>query len=122
MVILRPDNRPEVHVPVELARTDYDRARGLMYRDRLAPDAGMLFLFEREEAQTFWMKNTYLPLDMVFITKEKRVLGVVENAVPLTESPRNVPGSSQFVLEVNAGFCRKYGIGPGTKVELSHVE
>jgi uncharacterized membrane protein (UPF0127 family) len=62
------------------------------------------------------MRNTYLPLDIIFITSDWHILGIVENATPLTDAPRAVPGESQYVLEVNAGFSRQHGLGEGTKV------
>jgi uncharacterized membrane protein (UPF0127 family) len=122
MVILRPPGRPEVRVRVEVARSPDEKARGLMYRDRLAPEEGMLFLFDQEEPHPFWMKNTYIALDMIFITKQRTVLGVVENAEPLTLTERSVPGLSMFVLEVVGGFAARHGVGPQTPVELLHVD
>jgi uncharacterized membrane protein (UPF0127 family) len=81
-------------------------------------DAGMLFLFEHPERLTFWMRNTYIPLDMVFIASSMRIQGVVENAEPLTDAARAVEGESQYVLEVNAGFSRRYGLTKGTVVRF----
>ena len=120
-VVLEPPGSPPITVEVEVARTPAQTQRGLMFRRELAPDRGMLFLFARERQQSFWMRNTLIPLDMIFITSELRVLGVVENAEPETEDPREVPGLSQFVLEVNAGFARAHGIGPGTAVRFEDV-
>jgi len=123
MVLLRPAGRPEIRVKVELARTPEESTRGLMYREKLAPDAGMLFLFREEvDARAFWMKNTLIPLDIIFITHDKRVLGIVENAEPLTLDQRKVPGRSQFVLEVIGGWSSAHGVGPGTVVEFLNVE
>jgi uncharacterized membrane protein (UPF0127 family) len=118
LVVLEPLGGAPVRVKVELAQTPQERQRGLMYRKQLAPDAGMLFIFEREQPNSFWMRNTYLPLDLIFIKADWSVLGIVENATPLTDSPRQVPGESQYVLEVNAGFSRQYGIASGTKVRF----
>jgi hypothetical protein len=81
----------------------------------------MLFLFDQSEQLTFWMHNTYMPLDMIFIEPSLRVLGVVENAEPQTDSTRSVPGASQYVLEVNAGFSRRHGLGKGTAVRFEGV-
>lgn len=120
-VVLEPPGAAPVTVEVEVARTPAQTQRGLMYRRELAADRGMLFLFARERQQSFWMRNTLIPLDMIFITRDMRVLGVVENAEPETEDPREVPGLSQFVLEVNAGFARANGIGPGTAVRFEDV-
>lgn len=120
-VVLEPPGRDPVTVRVEVARTPAQTQQGLMYRRELDRDAGMLFLFPRSRHQTFWMRNTYLPLDMIFITSEMRVLGVVEDATPETDDARAVDGVSQFVLEVNAGFAREHGIGPGTLVRFENV-
>jgi uncharacterized membrane protein (UPF0127 family) len=116
-----PGQEP-LRVSVEIARTEPERRLGLMHRKHLDAGAGMLFLFERSQQLSFWMRNTHLPLDMIFITEALTVLGVVENAEPLTETPRAVPGHSQYVLEVNAGYSRAHGIGPGTVVSFEGVE
>jgi uncharacterized membrane protein (UPF0127 family) len=118
-VTLSPPGGESVTVDVEVVDTPESRQRGLMYRKQLAPDAGMLFLFERPEHHTFWMHNTLVPLDMIFITADWSVLGIVENATPLTDSPRSVDGDSQYVLEVNAGFSRRHGLAAGTSVHYA---
>jgi uncharacterized membrane protein (UPF0127 family) len=115
-VVLSPPGEDPVSVTVEVVQTDQDRQRGLMYRKHLAPDAGMLFIFEREEQHNFWMHNTLIPLDMLFIKADWTVLGIVENATPHTDSLRGVPGASQYVLEVNAGFSRRHGLQAGMSV------
>jgi uncharacterized membrane protein (UPF0127 family) len=115
-VSLSPPGHDTVTVAVEVVSSAEDRQRGLMYRKHLDPDAGMLFLFEQPQQLTFWMHNTLVPLDMIFITSDWKVLGIVENATPLTDAARSVPGLSQYVLEVNAGFGRRHGFGPGTAV------
>jgi uncharacterized membrane protein (UPF0127 family) len=117
VVVLEPVGADAVRVRVEVAQTQPERQRGLMFRKQLDPDAGMLFVFEKPTHNVFWMHNTYLPLDMIFITRNWSVLGIVENATPQTDSPREVPGDSLYVLEVNAGFSRQHGIAPGTKVQ-----
>jgi len=87
-----------------------------MFRDRLDADRGMLFLFDKTQVQVFWMKNTKIPLDMIFIDEAGRVVGVVEGTEPFTETPRSVDVPSRDVLEVNAGFARMHGVTPGTRV------
>jgi uncharacterized protein len=104
---------------MEVAATADARAKGLMFRRDMDAGHGMLFLFPREEPLSFWMKNTYLPLDIIFVGRDWRVVGVVENAVPLTEEPRGVPGISQRVIELNAGEARKVGVRAGTQVIVS---
>jgi uncharacterized protein len=120
-VTLIPAGGAPVKVRVEVARTESQRMHGLMFRERLDADAGMIFLFDNDDDHTFWMKNTPLPLDMIFITKDLVVAGMVENAVPFTTETRSCGKQSRFVLEVNAGYVARHGIGAGTRVELDGV-
>jgi uncharacterized protein len=106
-----------VHVfSVEIADNDAERARGLMYRKELPEGQGMLFDFHREQEVSFWMQNTYIPLDMVFIRADGRILRIAENTEPL--STRLIPsgGPVRAVLEVIGGTTRKLGIAPGDRV------
>jgi len=106
-----------VHVfAVEIVDNDADRAKGLMYRKELPEGRGMLFDFRREQEVSFWMQNTYIPLDMVFIRGDGRILRIAENAEPL--STRLIPsgGPVRAVLEVIGGTTRKLGIAPGDRV------
>jgi uncharacterized membrane protein (UPF0127 family) len=89
-----------------------------MYRQELAPDAGMLFVFKQPQHLTFWMKNTEIPLDMIFADGDGTVAGIVSNAEPFSERQLSVPGDSQYVLEVNGGFARRNGIQPGDKMQF----
>lgn len=93
-----------------------------MFREHMDDGAGMIFLFEQPQQLAFWMHNTYIPLDMIFIRSDMTILGVVENAEPRTDDSRQVPGLSQYVLEVNAGFARKHGIGAGHLVKFEEIE
>lgn len=108
-------------VAVEVARTDAERMRGLMNRAELAPDAGMLFLFEASEDHAFWMKDTLIPLDMIFIDEGGRIVGIVERAQPLTLSPREVGAPSRYVLEVNGGWASAHGVRAGDRVHFENV-
>jgi uncharacterized membrane protein (UPF0127 family) len=106
-----------VHVfAVELARNDAERAQGLMFRKELPEGRGMLFDFQRDQEVSFWMKNTLIPLDMIFIRSDGRILRIAENTEPLSE--RQVPsgGPVRAVLEVIGGTAKKLGIEPGDKV------
>ncbi|NOZ02755.1 MAG: DUF192 domain-containing protein [Deltaproteobacteria bacterium] len=103
---------------LEVADTPALRGKGLMYRRELAPDRGMVFVFPGEEDQTFYMKNTYVPLDMVFVNSRLVVVGVVEDARPLTLVTRSVGRPSQYVIELNAHAARRHGIGPGARVDF----
>ena len=115
-------SRGPVSVKVEVADTPDARAHGLMYRNDLAPDAGMLFIFPTESEQRFWMKNTPLALDMIFIGADQRIVGIVPDTRPFTTTSLGVSAPSQYVLEVHAGFCAKHGITTGNKVEFVRVE
>ena len=106
-----------VHVfSVEIAENDADRAKGLMFRKELPEGKGMLFDFKREQDVSFWMQNTYISLDMLFIRGDGTILRIAENTEPL--STRMVPsgGPVLAVLEVIAGTSRKLGIAPGDRV------
>ena len=92
-----------------------------MFRRELAETRGMIFVFPAPEHQAFWMHNTLIPLDMIFITAEKKVLGVVKQAEPRTDSPREVPGDSMYVLEVAGGFADRHQIREGTTIEFVNV-
>jgi uncharacterized protein len=106
-----------VHVfAVEIAENDAERAKGLMYRKELPEGQGMLFDFHREQEVSFWMQNTYIPLDMVFIRADGRILRIAENTVPLSTKLIPSGGPVRAVLEVIGGTTRKLGIAPGDRV------
>ena len=111
----------DLKVQVEVARTGATRRHGLMYRKSLQPHHGMIFLFETEEAQSFWMKNTYISLDIMFVNRAGTIIGIVHNAEPMTTTPRNVPGVSQYVIEMVGGYAKQYGIQKGTQVTLGQM-
>ncbi|MGK9234896.1 DUF192 domain-containing protein [Inquilinus limosus] len=104
------------HFTIELALTPEQQQRGLMFRESMAPDAGMLFVFDREEPQAFWMKNTLIPLDMIFIRADGTIANIVEKAAPQTLDPRSSDGPAKAVLELNGGIARFLDIRPGDRV------
>ncbi|MCL2012659.1 MAG: DUF192 domain-containing protein [Cystobacterineae bacterium] len=101
---------------VELAHTPEAAARGLMWRKSLGPREGMLFDFGREGERSFWMKNTLLSLDLVFISEEKRVVGIIERAKPQSLQSLSIGLPSRYVLELPAGTCAKVGVRMGTSL------
>lgn len=117
-VTLYPPNGASVQVSVEIADTPGKRSFGLMYRRDLPEHQGMLFLFPREAPLSFWMKNTPLPLDIIYINAARTIVSIAANTTPFSERPLPSGSPAQFVLEVNAGFCHKYGITTGARVEL----
>jgi uncharacterized membrane protein (UPF0127 family) len=109
-------------VTVEVADTPDARARGLMYRRDLGANAGMLFIFPGATEQHFWMKNTPLALDMVFIGTDLHIVGIVPDTRPFTMNSLGVAAPSQYVLEVHAGFCANHGIATGDTVEFVRID
>jgi uncharacterized protein len=106
-----------VHVfAVEMASTPAEQANGLMFRRELPEGQGMLFDFHHEQPLSFWMKSTYIPLDMIFIRGDGRILRIAENTVPLSEALIPSGGPVRAVLEVNGGTAKKLGIAPGDRV------
>ncbi|MEP6860098.1 MAG: DUF192 domain-containing protein [Deltaproteobacteria bacterium] len=111
----------EVAVDVEVVSTEAKIERGLMYRQHVPLDSGMLFLLPEIKDWTFWMRNTLIPLDMIFIRKSMAIAGIVENAEPKTETLRSVGEPSQFVLEVNGGWTKAHAVTKDAKVRFANV-
>ena len=106
---------------IELATTEAEREKGLMFRTELAPDAGMLFVYEGEQQVSFWMQNTLIPLDMVFIAADGTVKTVHVNARPLDTTPIPSEVPVRFVLEIAGGRADEIGLKAGDKFENSAV-
>jgi hypothetical protein len=102
---------------VELATTPAEREQGLMFRKSLAPNAGMLFLYPNEQQVAFWMKNTLIPLDMLFLKTDGSIARIAHDAVPLDETPIPSNAEVRAVLEVNGGTAAALGIKEGDKVD-----
>ncbi len=116
---VRLDERAEAPVLlVEVARTPAEREQGLMYRRHLADGHGMLFFMPELRTWNFWMRNTLIPLDIIFVGEDWRVVGVAERAVPLTETGRGVPIPSRYVLELGAGQAEFLHIATGTHLQF----
>src|SRR5712671_6370798 len=101
---------------VEMATTEEEKTTGLMYRKELPDGKGMLFDFSPEQQNSMWMKNTYIPLDMIFIQADGRILRIAENTEPMSTKIISSGGLAKGVLEVIAGTAQKYGIAPGDRV------
>jgi uncharacterized membrane protein (UPF0127 family) len=107
-----------VRVDAELVRSEHDSMRGLMYRKSLGADRGMLFDLLVRDDHMFWMHNTCIPLDLLYIDEDGLLVGIVENAPTLNDESRGVGCPSRWVLEVNAGWCRRHGVKAGQHVSL----
>lgn len=103
---------------LEVVDTPAARSRGLMYRRELPDGTGMLFVFDEESDHAFWMKNTFIPLDMIFVSGEGRIVGVHADARPQTLTPISVGHPSRWVIEVPAGWAARAGVRVGDAVEL----
>ncbi|MBP2226918.1 uncharacterized membrane protein (UPF0127 family) [Azospirillum agricola] len=104
---------------VELAETMAQQAQGLMFRERMADDAGMLFIYDSVRPASFWMKNTLIPLDMLFIGADGRIVNIHERAVPQSLDSINSAGPVKAILELNGGMSARLGIRPGDLVRHS---
>jgi len=103
---------------LEVCSNDAERAMGLMYRRSLAQDAGMIFVFPEERQNSFWMKNTYIPLDMVFVGQDMKVVGILHDVPPLNQLPRTVGIPSMYVLEFAAGTMKRHGVEEGALLRV----
>lgn len=115
------DSGQGVIIKLELARTPQEISRGLMFRDHLDENQGMLFIFDSEQPRRFWMKNTLVPLDIIFISEDFRIVSAVVNAQPCRRNPCTVYRSrtpAKYVLEVSGGFMQRHHILVGSQVEL----
>ena len=109
----------EVCFNVEIADSDEERQKGLMNRENLNEDFGMLFIFQKSDVYNFWMKDTLIPLDMIWIDENMKVVFIKENATPLSEEIISPNIDALYVLEVNSGIVGNYGIENGEKVEIN---
>ncbi|WP_154224304.1 DUF192 domain-containing protein [Marinicella rhabdoformis] len=108
---------------VELAESDESRAMGLMYRKEMADDEGMLFIFPNEYPRAFWMKNTLIPLDILYFDKNKKLVSLSMNTPPCKNTTTRCPNypsvkPAKYVLEINAGLSKKYGFKKGDLLEI----
>lgn len=103
-------------IDIQLAQTDEQRADGLMYRKSMTDEQGMLFIFPDMEERAFWMKNTYISLDIIYIADNMEIVSIQKYATPLSETSLPSFKKAKYVLEVNGGFCDKYHIGYGDKI------
>ena len=101
---------------VEVARTSEEQAKGLMFRTRMGADEGMIFPMNPPRDASFWMRNTVLPLDIIFVGTDGRILNIAANAVPYSETPLPSFGLAKGVLELNGGRAAQLGIAPGDMV------
>ncbi len=116
--LLNQEGKTLITVDVEVADDDAKREVGLMGRPTMEERQGMYFIFEAEHMAAFWMKNTIIPLDIIFINANHRIVTIHRNTTPYSEQTYAATAPAQYVLEVNAGFCDTYGVREGDTVEF----
>ena len=107
---------------IEIADTEYKTQTGLMYRNSMEKNQAMLFVFQTEERRSFYMKNTEIPLDIIYFNSEKKLMSIQKNAKPHDESSLPSESESQYVLEVNAGLSDKWNLEKGDSFEFTIVD
>ena len=119
LFISKDNNETLAVIDIEIADTDQKTMQGLMYRSSMPQNAGMLFLMPREDIQGFWMRNTYIPLDMIFVNSNKQIVTIHANTPPMNESSYISTAPALYVVEVNAGYCNKNNIKEGDKIDFT---
>jgi hypothetical protein len=112
------DSTPIKTIKVEIAETAIEQNRGLQLRKSLPENTGMLFIYEHEQPLAFWMKDTYIPLDIIYINESLEIVSIIENATPLNETPLPSTAPAKYVVEVAAGFCAANNITLGDKIKF----
>ena len=103
-------------IDIQIADTDFDRQLGLMFRKSMSENKGMLFIFPQESIQSFWMRNTYISLDMIFLNADKKIITIHKNTKTLSDQSYRSTGPAKYVIEVDSGFSDKFNIKVGDKV------
>ena len=116
-IVLTDDGGSRRELTVELARTPAERSRGLMSREELAEDGGMLFVFPQDTETAFWMKDTLIPLSIAFMAEDGAILDV-QDMEALSEELHRPPQPYRYALEVNQGWFQEHGLGRGDRVEI----
>lgn len=105
-------------IDVEIAENEAEHAKGLMYRSYMPDSVGMLFIFQNVQPQSFWMKNTHIPLDIIYVGPDKKIVSIQKNAKPFSEDNLPSYGDVQYVVEVNGGYTDQYGIKVGDSIQF----
>jgi uncharacterized protein len=113
------DNRTLTTISIEISDDDTERRQGLMYRNGMPDTCGMLFIFDEMQPLSFWMKNTFFSLDIIFLDDNYRIVSIAKNTVPFSEASISSGKDAMYVVEVNAGFCGSYGISEGVKINFN---
>jgi len=109
-------NKPITKIDLEISSSEYDTQLGLMFRRSMEMNQGMLFIFPEQETRSFWMRNTYISLDMIFVNADKKIVTIHKNTKVLSDQSYASTEAAQYVVEVSAGFADKYSLKVGDKI------
>jgi len=120
--LLKPSGDTIQQIDIEIADNSYERQTGLMYRESMEDDQGMLFIYDNEAPRAFYMKNTYIPLDIIYFAADSTAVSFQKNAQPQDETSLPSGEPAQFVLELNAGLADDWNIEVGDKIDFERVD
>lgn len=120
--ILSPNGAEKASFDIEIVSSEDDLMRGLKFRESMEPGQGMLFIFDGMQPHGFWMQDTYIPLDMLFIGSDEVIFQIEENTVPFSEEHINAEAINKYTLEINAGLSAKYNIQKGDRIEWKRID
>jgi uncharacterized protein len=120
LTFFKSDGKEVKKMEIEIADNGQERQQGLMYRKSMDEGRAMLFIFPTEEMQGFWMKNTIMSLDLMYVNKNKEIVKIHKNAIPFSEKDIPSEKPAMYVVETVAGFADKYGLKEGDKIEFSY--
>ena len=111
-----------ITIDIQIARTEFDRQLGLMFRKSMNENQGMLFIFPDNRIRSFWMRNTEIPLDIIFVDSAKTILNIARNTIPYSDNSYSSSGPAKYVVEVNGGFTDRHNIAHGDKISWTKTE
>lgn len=114
--LIKPDGDTIQELDIEFAESQYEKETGLMYRESMEDNQGMLFIYQEEAPRSFYMKDTYIPLDIIFYSADSTAVSFQENAEPMNETSLSSGEPAQFILEINAGLVEEWNIEEGDKI------
>lgn len=120
--LIKPNGDTIQQIDIEIADNSYERQTGLMYRESMEDDQGMLFIYDNEAPRAFYMKNTYIPLDIIYFASDSTAVSFQKNAQPQDETSLPSGEPAQFVLELNAGLADDWNIKVGDKIDFERVD
>lgn len=122
LYLVKPAGDTVQKLDIEIADNSYERQTGLMYRESMETNQGMLFIYPEEALRAFYMKNTHIPLDIIFYDSDSLAISFQENAKPMDETALPSEGPAQYILEINAGLVQEWNIEKGDKIDFNRVQ